>query len=134
MKVFKLTPLVELKKSEEKFGSDVGLFAKLESFNSAGSVKDRVALQMVVDAENSKNLKPTSVIIEPTSGNTGIGLAAVAAEKGYDCIIVMPDNMSEQRQKLIKSYGAKLILTPAKDGMKGSIDKAKELAQKLENA
>ncbi len=122
------TPLLELTNIEKKFGLEARLLAKLESFNPAGSAKDRVAYEMIRDAEERGILKPGSVIIEPTSGNTGIGLAAVAVPRGYRVIIVMPDSMSVERQKTMKAYGAELVLTSGALGMAGSIAKAEELA------
>ena len=122
------TPLLELTHIEEKFGLEARLLAKLESFNPAGSAKDRVAYEMIRDAEERGILKPGSVIIEPTSGNTGIGLAAVAVPRGYRVVIVMPDSMSVERQKTMKAYGAELVLTPGALGMAGAIAKAEELA------
>ena len=119
------TPLLELKPGEE--GSRI--LVKLESWNPAGSVKDRVALNMILDAEDRGLLKPGGLIIEPTSGNTGIGLCAVAAARGYRCIIVMPDSMSIERRKLMTAYGAQLVLTPGKEGMSGAIAKAEQLVQ-----
>ena len=128
------TPLLELTNIEKKFGLEARLLAKLESFNPAGSAKDRVAFEMIRDAEERGALKPGSVIIEPTSGNTGIGLAAVAVPKGYRVIIVMPDSMSVERQKTMKAYGAELVLTPGALGMAGAIAKAEELAKELPDA
>ena len=125
------TPLLELTNLEKELGLRARVLAKLEYFNPAGSAKDRVALAMVDDAEKRGILKPGSVIIEPTSGNTGIGLAVVAAVRGYRCIIVMPDSMSAERQMLMKAYGAELVLTPGKEGMTGAIAKAEELAAQL---
>ena len=125
------TPLLELTNIEKKFGLEARLLAKLESFNPAGSAKDRVAFEMIRDAEERGVLKPGSVIIEPTSGNTGIGLAAVAVPLGYRVIIVMPDSMSVERQKTMKAYGAELVLTPGALGMAGAIAKAEELAAGL---
>ena len=122
------TPLLELKNLERAFGLRARVLAKLEYFNPAGSVKDRVALAMIADAEDRGLLGPGSVIIEPTSGNTGIGLAAVAAARGYRVIIVMPDTMSAERRRLIAAYGAELVLTPGGRGMAGAIAKAEELA------
>jgi len=125
------TPLLRLTHIEKSFGVKARLLAKLEAFNPAGSAKDRVALKMIEDAEEKGLLKAGSVIIEPTSGNTGIGLAAVAAVRGYRTIIVMPDTMSVERQLLIKAYGAQLILTDGKLGMSGAIAKAEELARDI---
>lgn len=121
------TPMLELNKIMGKDGLPVRLLAKLEGCNPAGSAKDRVALSMVRDAEAKGLLKPGSVIIEPTSGNTGIGLCSVAASRGYKCIIVMPDSMSIERQKLMTAYGAQLVLTPGAGGMTAAIAKAEEL-------
>ena len=128
------TPLLELTHIEEKLGLKAKLLAKLELFNPAGSVKDRVALTMIEDAEASGALKPDSVIIEPTSGNTGIGLAAVAAARGYRMMVVMPDSMSMERRLLMTAYGAELVLTPGAQGMKGAIAKAEELAAEIPNS
>jgi len=128
------TPLLELVRIREKYNLSARIFAKLEYFNPTGSVKDRAAKGMLDDAEKSGKLNPDSVIIEPTSGNTGIGLAAVGAARGYRVIIVMPDTMSKERRQLMKAYGAELILTEGKLGMQGAIDKAKELAEKIPNA
>ena len=125
------TPLLELTHIEKEYGLKAKLVAKVESFNPAGSVKDRVALAMIDDAEASGKLKPGSVIIEPTSGNTGIGLATVAAARGYRTIIVMPDTMSVERRQLMKAYGAELVLTEGAKGMKGAIAKADELAKEI---
>ena len=125
------TPLLELTHLEEKFGLKARVLAKLEYFNPAGSVKDRVAKAMIDDAESTGKLKPGSVIIEPTSGNTGIGLAAVAAARGYRIIIVMPETMSVERRQLMKAYGAELVLTEGAKGMKGAIAKAEELAKEI---
>lgn len=121
------TPLLRLKGLEARLGIRSRILAKLEYFNPAGSVKDRAAKMMLDDAEESGALKPGSVIIEPTSGNTGIGLAAVAVPRGYRVIIVMPDNMSKERQLLMRAYGAEVVLTPASEGMAGAIKKAGEL-------
>ena len=128
------TPLLELTHIEETLGLKAKLLAKLELFNPAGSVKDRVALTMIQDAEASGALKPDSVIIEPTSGNTGIGLAAVAAARGYRMMVVMPDSMSMERRLLMTAYGAELVLTPGAQGMKGAIAKAEELAAEIPNS
>ena len=128
------TPLLELTHIEEKLGLKAKILAKLELFNPAGSVKDRVALTMIEDAEASGALKPDSVIIEPTSGNTGIGLAAVAAARGYRMIVVMPDSMSMERRLLMTAYGAELVLTPGAKGMAGAIAKADELAADIPNS
>ena len=125
------TPLVELKRIEEKEGLQAKLIAKVESFNPAGSVKDRIAKAMIEDAEAKGLLKEGSVIIEPTSGNTGIGLAAAATVKGYRMILTMPETMSVERRRLLSAYGAELVLTPASKGVKGSIRKANELAEQL---
>lgn len=128
------TPLLRLQRFSEAAGVKAELFAKLEYFNPAGSVKDRAALWMIEDAEKKGILKPGSVIIEPTSGNTGVGLAAIASAKGYRTIIVMPETMSEERRQLIKAHGAELILTEGKKGVPGAIEKAKELAETVEHS
>lgn len=128
------TPLLELTNIEKKFGLKAKILAKLEYFNPAGSVKDRIAKAMIDAAEKSGQLKPDSVIIEPTSGNTGIGLASVAAARGYRIIIVMPETMSVERRQLMKAYGAELVLTEGAKGMKGAIAKADELAKEIPNA
>ena len=128
------TPLLELTRIEKKFDLSAKLVAKLEYFNPAGSVKDRVAKAILDDAELSGKLKPNSVIIEPTSGNTGIGLASVAAARGYRIIITMPETMSVERRQLIKAYGAQLVLTEGYKGMKGAIAKAEELAKEIKDS
>ncbi len=125
------TPLLELTHIEKKFGLNARILAKLEYFNPGGSVKDRVALAMIDDSEAKGALKPGSVIIEPTSGNTGIGLASVAAARGYRIIIVMPETMSVERRQLMKAYGAELVLTEGAKGMTGAIAKAEELAKDI---
>lgn len=128
------TPLMELTRIEKEFGLEAKILAKLESFNPAGSVKDRVALMMIEEAEKSGRLEKGSVIIEPTSGNTGIGIASVAAAKGYKVIIVMPDTMSIERRKLMKAYGVDVVLSDGKKGMAGAIEKADELAKKTKGS
>ena len=128
------TPLMELTNIEKKHGLKAKLLAKLEYFNPAGSVKDRIAKAMINDAEEKGLLKPGSVIIEPTSGNTGIGLASVAAARGYRIIIVMPETMSVERRQIMKAYGAELVLTEGAKGMKGAIAKAQELADQIPNS
>ena len=128
------TPLVELVNIKNTFGFDASLLAKLEYFNLSGSVKDRVAKAMIEDAEEKGILKPGSVIIEPTSGNTGIGLAAIGAVKGYRVVLTMPETMSIERRNILKAYGAEIVLTEGATGMKGAIDKAEELAKEIENS
>lgn len=128
------TPLLELTHIEKKYGLKAKVLAKLEYFNPAGSVKDRIARKMLDDAEAAGKLTPDSVIIEPTSGNTGIGLASVAAARGYHIIIVMPETMSVERRQLMKAYGAELVLTEGAKGMKGAIAKADELAKEIPNS
>ena len=128
------TPLLEVKNLEKELNLQARVLVKLEYFNPAGSVKDRAALQMITEAEENGTLKPGSAIIEPTSGNTGIGLASIAASRGYRAIFVMPDTMSIERRKLLKGYGAEIVLTEGAKGMKGAIEKAKELEQEIENA
>lgn len=128
------TPLVEPKRIEEKEGLQAKLIAKVESFNPAGSVKDRIAKAMIEDAEAKGLLKEGSVIIEPTSGNTGIGLAAAATVKGYRMILTMPETMSVERRNIVKAYGAEVVLTDGTKGMKGAIEKADELAKEIPNS
>ncbi len=128
------TPLLELTHIEKEYGLKAKILAKLEYFNPAGSVKDRIAKGMIDDAEQKGLLKKGSVIIEPTSGNTGIGLASVAAARGYRIIIVMPETMSVERRQLMKAYGAELVLSPGDKGMKGAIAKAEELAKEIPNS
>ena len=128
------TPLLELSALRKELKLECRILAKLEGFNPAGSAKDRVALLMILEAEKSGKLKENSVIIEPTSGNTGIGLASVAARRGYKTVIVMPETMSEERRRLMKAYGAELVRTDGKKGMKGAIEKAEELAKQNPNA
>ena len=128
------TPLLELTNYEKKNGLEATILAKLEYFNPAGSVKDRIAKAMIEEAEASGKLKPGATLIEPTSGNTGIGLAAIAAAKGYKIIITMPETMSVERRNLMKAYGAELVLTEGAKGMKGAIAKAEELAQTIPGA
>ncbi len=125
------TPLLELTHIEKAMGLKARIFAKLEFLNPAGSIKDRVGKAMIEEAENSGRLKPGGAIIEPTSGNTGIGLAAVATAKGYRMIVVMPETMSEERRRLIKAYGAELVLSDGKKGMTGAIEKAEELSKEI---
>ena len=128
------TPLLEVKKIEENLGLQARILVKLEYFNPAGSVKDRAALAMILDAEERGILKEGAVIIEPTSGNTGIGLAAIAAARGYRAVFTMPETMSVERRKLLQGYGAETVLTEGKKGMKGAIEKAAELEREIEGA
>lgn len=128
------TPLLELSNYNRKHSLEAAIIAKLEYYNPAGSVKDRIAKAMIEDAEKKGILKPDTVIIEPTSGNTGIGLAFVAASKGYRLILTMPETMSLERRNLLKALNAELVLTPGKDGMKGAVRKAEELASQIENS
>ena len=128
------TPLLEMKQFGAAGGTGARILAKLEYFNPAGSVKDRIALAMIIDAEQRGALKPGAVIIEPTSGNTGIGLASIASARGYRVILTMPETMSVERRNLLRAYGAELVLTEGKLGMKGAIAKADELAQEIEGA
>ena len=128
------TPLMELTKIEEKYALKGKIFAKIEYFNPAGSIKDRIAKQMILDAEEEGKLKKGATIIEPTSGNTGIGLSAIGVARGYKVIIVMPESMSLERRKLVQAYGAELVLTEAAKGMKGAITKANELLEEIEGS
>ena len=128
------TPLLRLNNIEKKLNLNVTLLAKVEYFNPTGSVKDRVALSMIEDAEQKGIIHSDTVVIEPTSGNTGIGLASVCAAKGYKCILVMPENMSKERIKLIKAYGADVVLSPREKGMKGAVDKAEELSKTYDSS
>ena len=128
------TPLLRLNNIEKKLNLNVTVLAKVEYFNPTGSVKDRVALSMIEDAEQKGIIHSDTVVIEPTSGNTGIGLASVCAAKGYKCILVMPENMSKERIKLIKAYGADVVLSPKEKGMKGAVDKAEELSKTYDSS
>ena len=128
------TPLVEVENVEKRFKLQARLLVKLDGYNPAGSAKDRIAYQMIVDAEETGKLKEGSVIIEPTSGNTGIGLAAIGASKGYRVILIMPETMSVERRNLLKAYGAEIVLTDGALGMKGAIAKAEELAEEIEDS
>lgn len=128
------TPLLRLNNIEKKLNLNVTLLAKVEYFNPTGSVKDRIALSMIEDAEQKGIIHSDTVVIEPTSGNTGIGLASVCAAKGYKCILVMPENMSKERIKLIKAYGADVVLSPKEKGMKGAVDKAEELSKTYDSS
>ncbi|MCI8748316.1 MAG: cysteine synthase A [Lachnospiraceae bacterium] len=128
------TPLIELSNIMKKYNLEARLLAKLEYFNPSGSAKDRIAKEMIEDAEKRGILKPGAVIIEPTSGNTGIGLAAIAAAKGYKLIIVLPETMSVERRNIIKAYGAEIVLTDGSKGMNGAIEKAKEIANNTEGS
>ena len=126
------TPLVRLNSIEKEYGLEASVYGKLEAFNPAGSAKDRIGLAMIEDAEAKGLLKPGATIIEPTSGNTGIGLASAAASKGYKVVLTMPETMSVERRNLLKAYGASLVLTEGSKGMQGAVDKAKELAAETE--
>ena len=128
------TPLLEVGNIEKELGLEARILVKLEYFNPAGSAKDRIALNMIEDAEAKGQLKPGAVIIEPTSGNTGIGLASLAAIKGYKVILTMPETMSVERRNLLKAYGAELVLTDGSKGMKGAIERAKQLAEEIPNS
>lgn len=128
------TPLLALSRYQKALGCGANLFAKLESFNPAGSVKDRAALAIIADAEKKGTLRAGGTIIEPTSGNTGIGLAALAAVKGYHAVLVMPDTMSMERRNILRAYGAEIVLTPGEKGMAGAIEQAEELVKTLPNA
>jgi cysteine synthase A len=128
------TPLLHLNNLEKRLNLNVTLLAKVEYFNPTGSIKDRIALSMIEDAEKKGIIHNDTVVIEPTSGNTGIGLASVCAAKGYKCILVMPENMSQERIKLIKAYGADVVLSPKEKGMQGAVDKATELSKTYESS
>lgn len=128
------TPMVELSRISQSHNSQARIIAKLESFNPGGSAKDRIALSMIEDAEKSGKLKPGATIIEPTSGNTGVGLAWISSIKNYKLILTMPETMSKERQLLLKAYGAQIILTPGKEGMKGAIEKANQLNKEINNS
>lgn len=128
------TPMLRLNSIEKTFGSKAAIIAKLEMFNPGGSIKDRAALSMIKDAEKNKSLMPGGTIIEPTSGNTGVGLAWIAGLKGYKVILTMPETMSKERQLLLKAYGAEVVLTDGAKGMKGAIEKAEELKESTENS
>ena len=125
------TPLLRLHKMEERFGAGAEIVAKVEMFNPAGSIKDRVGYNMVIEAEKSGRLKPGGTIIEPTSGNTGVGIAMTAAARGYKAVMVMPESMSLERRKLLAALGAELVLTDKNEGMKGSVEKAEALAKEI---
>lgn len=133
-KIIGNTPLLRVKNIEKKYSLNAYLYTKLECFNPTSSAKDRASLYMIEDAEKKGILKEGSTIIEPTSGNTGIGLCAIASSKGYNCIIVMPDNMSIERQKIMKAFGAELVLTPSSEGMSGAIKKAEELSNEIKGS
>lgn len=122
------TPLLHLSRFSEKLGANASIYAKLEYFNPGGSVKDRIAYNMIITAEAEGKLKPGGLVVEPTSGNTGIGLAMVARARGYRTVLTMPESMSEERRQILKAYGAELVLTPASEGMRGAIAKAEEIA------
>lgn len=128
------TPMVELSRISQSHNSQARIIAKLESFNPGGSAKDRIALSMIEDAEKTGKLKPGATIIEPTSGNTGVGLAWISSIKNYKLILTMPETMSKERQLLLKAYGAQIILTPGKEGMKGAIEKANQLNKEINNS
>ena len=128
------TPLFELTNIEKKLGLEAKIVAKLEYFNPAGSVKDRIAKEIIEQAEKAGKIKPGAVLIEPTSGNTGIGIASIAASKGYRAILTMPETMSVERRNILKAYGAEIVLTDGAKGMKGAIAKAEELAKEIENS